>query len=292
MFKRILFALAAVLFMANASFADLTTFELVGSVKSADHNAVVKSVKNALGKDFEVIGTTNPANDKKLTVLILESKPYFDAADSAGKYAFFAIPLRVGIKMEGGDNKVMFVDPDYLAAAFANTKSKFVKAAKNAKSMLEADLAKVANLKAAKKGFGYETDVEEISEWEMMGKSKYTMNKIGNKKFASNAEAIKAINAALSKKANGWSKVYEIDLKNAAVIGVSNPKFEKEAFEIGGSDHLCAFPIEIVVTNNEALVLPEMYRMSLYFMDAGMAAFSAHMSMPGEIDKSLNSLLK
>jgi len=87
--------------------------------------------------------------------------------------------------------------------------------------------------------------------------------------------------------------VYQIKLGGAVVVGVSNPKYEKEAFQIGGDNHLCAFPIELVIyKNGEIKALPEMYRMSIYFMDAGMSAFAAHMSMPGEIDDSLKGLLK
>lgn len=295
MFKKVLLVLVAVLFLSKLSFADLTTYELVGSVKSSNHSSVVNSVKSVLAKDFKVIGLTNPANDKNLTVLMLENKTFFDGINKTGRYAFFAIPLRVGIQQEGSVNKIMFTDPVYLAAAFAKGKNKLKKLSKATKKLLEEDLLKVKNLAASKKDFGYLTDEEEIGDWQMMGQSLYTISRMGSKEFKSLDEAAAALNKSLSKHVNGWTKVYEIKLEKAVVIGVSNAKFEKEAFEIGGHDHLCAFPIEIVIMDKggiSAWTLPEMYRMSLYFMDAGMGAFSAHMSMPGEIDDSLNGLLK
>ncbi len=291
MFKRVFFALLVFLFISQLSYADLTTYEMVGVVNGKNHNDIVKSVKSALSKDFKVVATTNAAGNKDYTILILQDDDFYAALDNTKRYSFFAAPLKVGIEK----NKVMFLNPVYTAAAFAKGKRKVAKAAKIAKKKLEESLSKVAGITLKKKDFGYETDEEEIGDWQMMGKSIYLTHKIGSKQFKSIDNAVAAVNKALSKKTNGWSKAYELKLKNAVVIGVTNPKFEKEAFEIGGSDHLCAFPIEVVVMDKGsvgAFVLPEMYRMSLYFMDAGMAAFSAHMSMPGAIDASLDSLLK
>ncbi len=295
MFKRLFLSVFLLIFLSNFSYAGLTTYELVGSIQTSNHTAVVKDVKAALNKDFKVVGIFNPAGNKSLTVLILENKAFFDAVDKTGRVSFFAVPLRVGIQQIKGANKIMFTNPVYVVDAFAKGKSKLQKAAFNVKKMLESDLLKVANIKAAKKEFGYSTDEEEIGDWQMMGQSIYTISKIGGKEFKSIDEAVKALNASLAKHINGWTKIYQVKLNKAVVIGVSNPKFEKEAFKIGGYDHLCAFPIEIVIMNKNGIaawVLPEMYRMSLYFMDAGMGAFSAHMSMPGEIDSSLNGLLK
>ncbi|AEA34152.1 hypothetical protein [Hippea maritima] len=286
--RKILLMLAAVLFLSNVSVAALTTYELVGSVDNANHEAVVSAVKKALSGEFKIITSYNPGNLKDLTVLVVEDKTYFDAIAKAGRYAYFAAPLRVGIQK----NNVMFVNPVYVVDAFAKGKSKLESIAEKTKSKLEIALLKVAGIKAEKKDFGYSTDPDEIGNWQMMGQSIYTIYEVGHK-YGSVDKALAVLNDALSAKKNGWSKVYQIKIGDAAVVGVSNAKYEKEAFEIGGYDHLCAFPIELVVYDDGKIkALPEMYRMSLYFMDAGMAAFSAHMAMPGEIDESLKSLLK
>ncbi len=295
MLKKMVLVVATLLFLSGVSFADLTTYELVGVVKSANHNKVVEAVKSSLEGNFKVIASTNPAGDSNLTVLIVENKAFFDAVNKAGRYAFFAIPLRVGIQQVKGVNKIMFTNPVYVAAAFAKGKNKLLQTAAKVKKELETSLLKVANIEPKKQNFGYSTDEDEIGNWQMMGQSLYTISRMGSKKFKTIDEALKALDASLSQHKNGWTKVYEIKLKKAVVIGVSNPKYEKEAFDIGGYDHLCAFPIGIVIMDKggiSAFTLPEMYRMSLYFMDAGMGAFAAHMGMPGEIDSSLNALLK
>ncbi len=295
MLKKAFLVFIAVFFISKLSFAGLTTYELVGVVKSNNHSAVVESVKASLSKNFKVLTSFNPAQNKNLTVIIVENKPFFDAVNNVGRYAFFALPLRVGVQQDKGVNKIMFANPVYAAAAFAKGKDKLIKTAKNVKNQLESALLNVKNIEPKKKGFGYSTDEDEIGSWQMMGQSLYTISRMGDKKFKTIDDAAKALDASLSQHKNGWSKVYEIKLAKAVIIGVSNPKYEKESFDIGGYDHLCAFPIGIVVMDKggiSAWSLPEMYRMSLYFMDAGMGAFAAHMSMPGEIDDSLNGLLK
>ncbi|WP_035588704.1 hypothetical protein [Hippea jasoniae] len=289
--RKIVVAILAVLLMANVSFA-LTTFELVGVVKNPDHAAVVKSVENALKTKFSVIGSYHPADLNDLTVIFVKSKEFFDAVDKVHRFAFFAVPLRVGVQKKGNENYVMFANPVYLADAFAKGKSTLQSAAEDVKKQLEDALSKVSGIQLQKKEFGYSTTEDEIGNWQMMGQSLYTIYEIGHK-YGSIDAALKALDASLAKGTNGWKKVYEIKLSKAAVVGVANPKYEKEAFDIGGYNHLCAFPIELVVYNNGKIkALPEMYRMSIYFMDAGMSAFAAHMSMPGEIDNSLKGLLK
>ncbi|WP_025270265.1 hypothetical protein [Hippea sp. KM1] len=290
--RKFLLMVVAVLFMSNVSFAALTTYELVGSVSGSSHQAVVESVKKALSGEFEVVASYNPGGISDLTVLIVQNKEYFDAIGKAGKYAYFAAPLRVGIQKNGAGENIMFANPVYLVDAFAKGKSSLESTAEAVKSKLEAALLKVAGITPQKKNFGYSTDPDEIGNWQMMGQSLYTIYEVGHK-YGSLDKALAALDGALNAKKNGWQKVYQIKIGDVAVVGVSNSKYEKEAFEIGGHDHLCAFPIELVVySNGKIKALPEMYRMSLYFMDAGMAAFSAHMAMPGEIDDSLKGLLK
>ncbi len=290
--RRFLLGFVLILFMANVSFGALRTFELVGTVSNPDHSAVVKSVQSALTGDFKVIATYNPGDVSDLTVIVVSYKPYFEAVEKTGRYAYYAVPLRVGVQKKDSVNKIIIVNPVYLVDAFASGKSKLEKVAEKTKVALENALSKVSGIKVEKKGFGYSTTPDEIGNWQMMGQSIYTIYEVGHK-YGSVDAALKALDDSLSKNTNGWKKIYIVRFKDAAVIGVSNPKYEKEAFDIGGYDHLCAFPIELVIYGNGKIkALPEMYRMSLYFMDAGMSAFAAHMSMPGEIDDSLKGLLK
>ena len=103
----------------------------------------------------------------------------------------------------------------------------------------------------------------------------------------------------------GWSLVYHLDCvpQGVVILGVNKPATEAKAYGIAGEkrkskanacpgiDHAPAFPIEIVVFQAGNLVkvavLDEMYRMKVYFEDAGKWAFMKNMTMPGQIEDEI-----
>lgn len=105
--------------------------------------------------------------------------------------------------------------------------------------------------------------------------------------------------------------LYRLDLPEHGVVllGVSGAAMESRAFEIvgAGSDdsrsaYRCpgiaygpAFPIEVAVQRDTAGVrvtlVDEMYRMKMYFEDAGKMRFAANMTMPGSIEDELRGLI-
>jgi len=97
--------------------------------------------------------------------------------------------------------------------------------------------------------------------------------------------------------------------KGVAVVGVTNTaSMEGRAFYIAGEkrsdddykfpgmDHAAAFPIEVVLYSKNgkttAVIVDEMWRMKLYFEDAGMWAFMKNMGMPGDIQKAIETGVK
>ena len=101
--------------------------------------------------------------------------------------------------------------------------------------------------------------------------------------------------------------IYMVDLPEmeAAVIGVSGAPMEAQAFSIVGNgtddsradyacpgiDHAAAFPVELVVTHVddriEVQIVDEMFRMKMFFEDAGKVAFAKNMGMPGSIEDEI-----
>lgn len=95
-----------------------------------------------------------------------------------------------------------------------------------------------------------------------------------------------------------------------AVIGVSSPSIESKSFDIvkAGSDksrenfqcpgiaHAGAYPMEIVLAENEGKVVVRivnsMYRMKMFFEDAGKVAFAKNMTMPGSIQDDIEAAIK
>jgi uncharacterized protein (DUF302 family) len=109
----------------------------------------------------------------------------------------------------------------------------------------------------------------------------------------------------------GLRGVYRLDLpeRGLVVLGVSGAAMEARAFSIVGAGaddtrddfkcpgltHAAAFPLEVVVRRDGAVVRAEaigaMFRMKMYFEDAGRMKFARNMAMPGSIAKELKQLL-
>lgn len=105
--------------------------------------------------------------------------------------------------------------------------------------------------------------------------------------------------------------VYRLDLsaQGVVVIGVSGNALEEKSFAIVGAGnddrrshyscpglaHAAAYPIEIVVFRDQGQihvsVVDGMYRMKMYFEDAGKMKFAANMGMPGSIEDEIRGLI-
>ena len=116
-----------------------------------------------------------------------------------------------------------------------------------------------------------------------------------------------------------WSANGKIDLKwqivgknsapdsRAVLLGITRPRTEALSFQIAGEkrsddnnlspgmDHVTAYPIEILILAEDGklrvLSLREMFRMDMYFWDAGKMAFMNYMQMPGTLDESIKKAL-
>ena len=93
----------------------------------------------------------------------------------------------------------------------------------------------------------------------------------------------------------------------AILVGLTRPRTEGVSFNIAGIsreeetnkcpgiDHAAAYPIEVLFIEQDGKVnvytQREMFRMDMYFWDAGMSAFMDHMSMPGILDESIKKSL-
>lgn len=110
----------------------------------------------------------------------------------------------------------------------------------------------------------------------------------------------------------GLHLAYTIVLPNRkiAILGTTGPGMESRSFSIvgAGSDrdrkkykcpgiaHAGAYPIEVVVRQEgnevKVQVVDAMYRMKMYFEDAGKWAFAKNMTMPGSIQSEIEDQIK
>ena len=94
---------------------------------------------------------------------------------------------------------------------------------------------------------------------------------------------------------------------SALLIGITRPRTEALSFKIAGEsrasdqdkcpgfDHLCAYPVEVLILGKDKKVVMhtarEMFRMDMYFWDAGKMAFMNYMNMPSMLDDSIKKAL-
>jgi hypothetical protein len=86
-----------------------------------------------------------------------------------------------------------------------------------------------------------------------------------------------------------------LDTKSFYIVGAGSSE-SREDFKFPGLAHAAAYPIEVVVTKqgNEVKVrlMHIMYRMKMYFEDAGKWVFMKNMGMPGSIQDEIKAQLQ
>ena len=86
-----------------------------------------------------------------------------------------------------------------------------------------------------------------------------------------------------------------MDTKSFSIVGAGADE-SRESFKCPGLAHAAAYPIEVVVARDGGTVkvrlVDTMYRMKMYFEDAGKWAFMKNMGMPGSIHDELATQIK
>lgn len=122
-------------------------------------------------------------------------------------------------------------------------------------------------------------------------------------------KVVSVVNTALMQAGPKWGthEVYKVDFPKykTVLFGVTGTPMDSKSFEIvrAGSDnsrkhfkcpglaHAAAYPLEVVVVKENSKIrvtlVDEMFRMKMYFEDAGKWAFMKNMGMPGSIQDEL-----
>jgi hypothetical protein len=122
------------------------------------------------------------------------------------------------------------------------------------------------------------------------------------------------VEAGLEKRGPKWglhlAYALEIPEAEAVVLGTSGTPMDSQSFSIVGAGadssrdgfkcpgiaHAGAYPIEVVVAKDAGTVrvrvVDSMYRMKMFFEDAGKWAFMKNMGMPGSITDEIKAQVK
>lgn len=144
-------------------------------------------------------------------------------------------------------------------------------------------------------------------------------SKLVNQKYTVKKGSVSAVGQAIGlgfqKKSKTWGLklIYQIYIPahQVYVLGVSGSPMDTKSYQIvkhgqneqrkefacPGLSHAGAFPLEIVVYKDDmgvirVAMIDAMYRMKIYFEDAGTTAFMTNMKMPGSIEKEVEKHIK
>ena len=144
-------------------------------------------------------------------------------------------------------------------------------------------------------------------------------SKLVNQKYKVKKGSVSAVGLAIGQgfrektKTWGLKLVYQVNIPthNVFIVGLSGSPMDTKSFQIvkhgqneqrkelacPGLSHAAAYPLEVVVYQDDmgefrVAMVDAMYRMKVYFEDAGTTAFMKNMKMPGSIEKEIEKYMK
>lgn len=257
-------------------------------------------------------------------VLVLHDGNYALTVLARGVHAAFALPLRIAV----------YEDEEGVHAAAVNPGS--LNRTMVAEEGMDADWAALASRLSAvvSRRFPGDAVTVEYGQWRDEGRIGKTMGVMAGGPFPEKVQTVLSVPAAGTTVADvarrleagmatvpgewewGMRTVFSLVLpqSDVAVLGVTGGHMATRAFGIvkagnqkdrekyacPGLDHAAAFPLELVVVKSgdqiQVQMVDAMFRMKMYFEDAGKIAFMKNMGMPGsiadEIRKKVEAVLR
>ena len=311
-------------------FMALTLFLLVSVSFAGEYGVYVKVIERAKGSfdevsskvetvlksaGWEVLAAYNtgvPEGCKfRSKVIVFSSPAYAKAIMSTGVKAAFSLPLRAGIYEDESGINVAVVNPASINRTIIH-ETKLNDLSLSSINSIVDTIAKAVHGSVVKKQIG---EVRSKGSVGGMGGGDFLDKIVEIYAAQDNADAaFKSISEKVKKGILGneknWKLIYTYDLSahNAMIFGLTEAKMEGRAFRIAGEkrasdsykfpgiDHNTAFPIEVIVYKDDnrikVVTLDGMYRMKVYFEDAGKWAFMKNMGMPGQIEKEIIEMVK
>lgn len=247
-------------------------------------------------------GVPDGCRAKSRTVVFAQDV-FASAVLAGGADKAFGLPLRLAVYDAEGGVSVAMANPVSLLRTF-NAAPVKDEAAQKLVNEVAAALASVGPV--AQKPAGQIRDSGEIGG---MGGGPFSEKVIPVLTVAKSPAETAAVLKTGIADPGGWHALYSYKASDDVfVVGVTKLKTEGRAFGIAGEkrattsapfpgvDHASAFPVEIVVAkkgaNSSISILKEMWRMKLYFQDAGNWAFMKNMQMPGDIQSEIEAAIR
>jgi uncharacterized protein (DUF302 family) len=306
--KTFLFLCIALVLSASLSFAgEYGVYVKVIEKAKGSFDEVSNRVDSALrNAGWEVLAAYNTGVPEGCTfhsrVVVFSSPAYAKSILSQGVKAAFTLPLRAGIYEDETGINVAVVNPASINRTMIH-ETKLEDLSLSTMNSIVDVISKGVPGSVARKQIG---EVRKKGRVGGMGGGDF-LDKVeevhvaqddSDATFRKVSENVR--NGILGNRKN-WKLLYTLDLsaQGALIFGVTEAKMEGKAFRIAGEkrssdalkfpgiDHNAAFPIEVIVYKEggkvKVALLDGMYRMKVYFEDAGKWAFMKNMGMPGQI---------
>ena len=292
--RKILFTVFVSALSVTTAFADeiLMPFVFAGT-SGGDVKSVAAEVKSKLtGGGFEVVGEYSPYKDAHIIIVTNDT---LKAAASKSDFGAYGAAQRVSITRNGDQTEIVYTNPIYMAAAYRMSGD-----LASTRAALEGSLG-------AEKDFGSEKNLtaKDLGNYHYTVMMEYFDDPSELAEYDSQAEALKAVNAALAAGKGGTSKVYQIDIpgKDESVIGValkgtgpddcSGDEYIMSRIDKASPRSTAHLPYEIVVSDGTAYALFARFRIAINWPHLPMmasetgATFMSIMCSPGAIEEAL-----
>ncbi len=292
--RKILFTVFVSALSVTTAFADeiLMPFVFAGT-SGGDVKSVAAEVKSKLtGGGFEVVGEYSPYKDAHIIIVTNDT---LKAAASKSDFGAYGAAQRVSITRNGDQTEIVYTNPIYMAAAYRMSGD-----LASTRAALEGSLG-------AEKDFGSEKNLtaKDLGDYHYTVMMEYFDDPSELAEYDSQAEALKAVNAALAAGKGGTSKVYQIDIpgKDESVIGValkgtgpddcSGDEYIMSRIDKASPRSTAHLPYEIVVSDGTAYALFARFRIAINWPHLPMmasetgATFMSIMCSPGAIEEAL-----
>ncbi len=272
---------------------------------------ISSSVESGLkNRGWEILGSYDTGVPEgcefRSRVIVFSSQAYASSIMENGVKAAFALPLKASIYEDETGINVAVVNPASINRTVIHETKLNDLSLSTSNSIVDV-IAEAVSGNTVKKQIGQLRKKGKVSG---MGGGNF-IDKIeevyiaGDDADSTFKKVVEDVKKGILGNMKDWQLIYTYDLSasNVIIFGVKKAGMEARAFIIAGEkrssdsykfpglDHGSAFPIEVIVYKDESKVkvvtLDEMYRMKMYFQDAGMWAFMKNMRMPGEIEDEI-----
>jgi len=323
-YKIVLFvSVISLLFTAVLSAGDYGVYEYIlqkteGSVGDVSKAVVSKALKDG----WKVLSTSETGGPEGCTykahVIILYDSVYAEKVLKANAITgYFAIVDRVNIFEDEAGVHISVVNPHSINRTVLMDDMKYESISQDQLAKLRTMIESAVEGQKSNKQYGQIRDEGYISKTMGVMAGGLFKDKIENIEeipAASVKDIATKVSSGLSNPGQEWGlqKVFKLELPqyNTVVFGITSSKMEAKSFNIvrSGSDksrknyqcpglaHAAAYPFHVIVTKSENSVkirmVTSMFRMKMFFEDAGKWAFMKNMTMPGSLSGEVEDLIR